>query len=398
MSELPKKYKYTDSEKKWQDYWLENGTYHWDESQPRENTYVIDTPPPTVSGLLHMGHVFSYTQADFIARFQRMRGKTVFYPMGFDDNGLPTERLVEKTKKVRATDMSREDFTKLCEGVAEEARKDFRTLFESTAMSVDWRQEYHTISDQSRTLSQMSFLDLFHKNEVYRKLRPMLWDPIDQTAIAQAEVEDKELDSHFSDIRFDVSNSDETFIIGTTRPEMIPACVAIFFHPDDERYKHLEGKQAVTPLFGVKVPILADDTVEMDKGTGIMMCCTFGDEADIEKWKKHDLDMRIVLNKYGKMGFENLESGIENLEVVKQLNGLKAKAARTKMLELLAESGDLVESRPIKHTVKCAERSGAPLEILPTEQWFVKVMDKKTELKDKAAECNWNPQWMKTPY
>ena len=195
MKELPKKYKHDVTEKKWQQYWTDEQTYHWDESIARDDSYVIDTPPPTVSGLLHMGHIFSYTQADFIARFQRMYGKNVFYPMGFDDNGLPTERLVEKVKKVRAVDMSREAFIKECEAVSTEARNDFRELFQSIALSVDWNQEYHTVSEESRKVSQLSFLDLFHKENAYRKLQPMLWDPVDQTAIAQAEIEDKEKDS-----------------------------------------------------------------------------------------------------------------------------------------------------------------------------------------------------------
>ena len=415
MAELVNKYKPAEREKLWQDHWLAEGTYHWDESAPRDETYVIDTPPPTVSGNLHMGHIFSYTQADFIARYQRMAGKTVFYPMGFDDNGLPTERLVEKTKKIRATDLSREDFIAECMGVSEEARKDYRELFSTTALSVDWRQEYHTISEESRTISQMSFLDLFQKDRVYRKLQPMLWDPVDQTAIAQAEIEDKELNSHFNDITFGIENSDETIIIGTTRPEMIPACVAIFYHPEDTRYQHLKGQNALTPLFGVKVPIMEDDTVEPDKGTGIMMCCTFGDEADIEKWRKHDLPARIILNKYGKidlslLGNESEDSTSEPAESVapattekrtacavsEQINNKKAAIARDIIIKLLEESGDLVESKSITHAVKCAERSGAPLEIMPTTQWFVKILDQKEQLKEKAAECNWKPAWMKT--
>ncbi len=390
MKLLPDKYTPAEAEKRWQTEWFASNVYAWDKRATREESYVIDTPPPTVSGMLHMGHIFSYTQADFIARYQRMKGKTVFYPMGFDDNGLPTERLVEKVKKVRATDMSREDFIQLCEGVAEEARKEFRSLFQSIALSVDWEQEYHTVSAESRRISQMSFLDLIQKDRVYRKLQPMLWDPVDQTAIAQAEVEDKEMDSHFHDIHFSVEGSDEKLVIATTRPELIPACVAVFYHPDDARYQHLKGKHAITPLFNVAVPILEDESVEPEKGTGIMMCCTFGDEADIEKWRNHNLPMKVVLNKYGKL--EGLE-GPAN--IVEALEGLKAKAARAKMPELLAEAGLLVNSKPIVHAVKCAERSGAPLEILPTPQWFVSVLDQKEELKAKAAQCNWHPKHMK---
>lgn len=391
MKALPEQYNHAEAEARWQRQWEADATYRWESALPRENTYVIDTPPPTVSGMLHMGHIFSYTQADFIARYQRMSGKTVFYPMGFDDNGLPTERLVEKTKKVRATDISREAFIRLCEGVSEEARATFRALFKSIALSVDWEQEYHTISAKSRRMSQLSFLDLQQKGRIYRKLQPMLWDPVDQTAIAQAEVEDKELPGHFSDIYFGIEGSGERIVIATTRPEMIPACVAVFYHPDDARYQHLKGKQAITPLFGVKVPILEDDTVELEKGTGIMMCCTFGDEADIEKWRRHDLPMRVILNKYGKLELD----GIVLASATEQLQGLKTAAARAKILEMLEASGDLVVSKPITHAVKCAERSGAPLEILPTYQWFVKVLDEKDALKAKAAECTWYPPYMK---
>jgi len=430
MKPLPQNYDHKEAEKRWQSEWETNGVYQWRDDLPRAQTFVIDTPPPTVSGVLHMGHVFSYTQADFVARYQRMSGKDVFYPMGYDDNGLPTERLVEKTKKVRATDMSREEFIALCEGVSAEARQEFRKLFVSTALSVDWRQEYHTISEESRKISQLSFLDLFRKEQVYRKLQPMLWDPVDQTAIAQAEIEDKELASTFNDIKFAIAPSPqpspqgereatakagagegEYIVIGTTRPELIPACVAIFYHPDDERYQHLKGKHAVTPLFGVSVPILEDDTVEPEKGTGIMMCCTFGDEKDIEKWRKHNLPTRVVLNKYGKMDLSLFRHSGQtqrepeslpidsrfrgNDEVVEALENLKAAAARTKILELLKESGDLVESKPITHAVKCAERSGAALEILPTHQWFVNVLEHKEALKAKGAECNWHPDWMR---
>lgn len=404
MPELPKKYQHTDREAHWQSQWASSGVYGWDESEPREANFVIDTPPPTVSGLLHMGHIFSYTQADFVARYQRMAGKNVFYPMGFDDNGLPTERLVEKVKKIRATDLSREDFIKECEEVAEGARKEFRRLFESVALSVDWDQEYHTISEDSRRISQLSFLDLFHKDRAYRKLQPMLWDPVDQTAIAQAEVEDKELPSTFNDILFGIEGSDETITIGTTRPELIPACVAIFYHPDDDRYKHLDGQNAITPLFGVKVPIMADDTVEMDKGTGIMMCCTFGDEADILKWQTHDLPARVVIDKYAKIRLQNQDwLSDAPADLLEELEGKRlhhqdknVPNARNMILQKLEDAKLLVKQDEITHAVPCAERSGSPLEILPTQQWFVKILDQKDELKAKAEECEWHPPYMKT--
>ena len=407
-------------EKYWQEHWELTQVYAFKNDREREQTFVIDTPPPTVSGQLHMGHIYSYTHADFIARHRRMKGFDVFYPMGFDDNGLPTERLVQKQKKIRAKDVTREEFISLCEGVSQEARLEFRSLFSATALSVDWALEYHTISEEVRRLSQASFIDLYEKGHIERKLQPMLWDVVDQTAIAQAEVEDKELEGVFVDIRFEVAPDDSSplageqqsasdawgvdknsFVIGTTRPEMLPACVGIFYHPDDERYKHLKDKFAITPLFGVRVPILSDESVEMEKGTGIMMCCTFGDEADIIKWRKHNLETKIIINQYGKIDpillassikEENVNENNSNLWVA--LSNLSAKAARTKMIELLQEASVLVSQRSITHAVKCAERSGAPLEILPSEQWFIKVTEHKEALKKRSQDCNWNPAWM----
>jgi valyl-tRNA synthetase len=409
MTPLPAQYDQAATEKKWQHHWLEKRTYAWDPSIARADSYVIDTPPPTVSGTLHMGHVFSYTQADFIARFQRMNGKNVFYPMGFDDNGLPTERLVEKTKKIRAVDMSREAFIAECLSVSEEARAEFRAMFRSIALSVDWEQEYHTISDASRRLSQLSFIDLVNKGHVYRKQQPMLWDPVDQTAIAQAEVEDKELPSNFCDIAFTCAETGEQLIIGTTRPELIPACVALFYHPDDARYQHLKGKHATVPLCGFSVAILEDDAVEPEKGTGLMMCCTFGDEKDIEKWRKHNLPTRTIINKFGKIeltlalvegqfetGFAYPHDLAEAINSKKVSNAdVKHPGARQIILGLLETAGTLKAKKPITHAVKCAERSGAPLELIPTAQWFVQVTDKKESLKAKAKECEWNPDWMR---
>ena len=414
---LPERYNPKEAEKRWQKQWFKDGVYAWAENGG--NNYVIDTPPPTVSGLLHMGHIFSYTQADFVARYQRMIGKNVFYPMGFDDNGLPTERLVEKVEKKRAVDMSREEFIKLCEKVVVEAEEEFRTLFKSIALSVDWKQEYQTISDESRKISQMSFLDLYKKERAYKQQQPMLWDPVDQTAIAQAEIEDKELPSFANDIPFGIvdENADPSAIkwndiqkvtIMTTRPELLAACVALMCHPDDAaQYK---GKKAVTPLFGVIVPIIADEKVDKEKGTGLVMCCTFGDETDIGWWKKHNLPMRIVLNKFGKLDLsgEWLQPKKERAycsmldHKLKELNGLKVSnadpkypGARQKTIELLKEFGCLLDQKPITHAVKCAERSGAPVEYLPTSQWFIKILDQKEQLKDKARQCIWRPEYMR---
>lgn len=400
MTPLPPQYDSAATEKKWQDHWLAANTYAWDATAPRAASYVIDTPPPTVSGTLHMGHVYSYTQADFIARYQRMTGKNVFYPMGFDDNGLPTERLVEKTKKIRAADMSREEFINVCLGVSEEARAEFRALFRSIALSVDWSTEYHTISDDARRLSQLSFLDLVNKNQCYRALRPFYWDPVDQTAIASAEIVDKEMASQQNIILFSIGGQPAPVM--TTRPELLPACVALMYHPDDAA--KYEGKTARTPLFNVEVPMVADEKVDREKGTGLVMCCTFGDDTDKEWWEKHKLATRVILNKFGKLDPALLATAVPEapaalVEAIanKKTSNADPKhlGARETIIAALKEAALLTEQKPITHTVKTAERSGAPLEIMPTEQWFVRVTDKKEALTAKARACNWNPEWMR---
>jgi valyl-tRNA synthetase len=402
MTSALTKYNHRDIEDKWQKTWHETGIYNWEEEMPRSETFVIDTPPPTVSGLLHMGHIFSYTQADFVARYQRMLGKTIFYPIGFDDNGLPTERLVEKVKKIRASSMPREEFIDNCKEVVAGAEEEFRKVFKSIALSVDWNQEYQTISDQSTKLAQMSFLDLIDKDRVYRKSQPTLWDPVDATALAQAEVVDIEMSSFMNEIIFKTEKG-EQLIISTTRPELLPACVAVFYHPEDKRYSHLKEQNAISPLFGVKIPLIADDKVDIEKGTGLVMCCTFGDITDIDWWREYDLPLRMILNKYGKI--DNLgDIGSSNWPCVdtkkaqnyaEQIHGLKAKIAREKMIEFLQESGEFVTQIPITHMVKCGERSSAPLEILVSSQWFVKLLDIKKELLAQSAKCNWHPEYMK---
>ena len=370
-------------EAKWQKIWHEKGIYKWNKNKPRKETFSIDTPPPTVSGVLHMGHVFSYTQADFIARFQRMSGKSVFYPIGFDDNGLPTERLVEKVRKIRAKDLQREEFIKVCQEVVLEAEEEFRKVFKTLGLSFDWEQEYQTISSQSRKLSQISFLDLYKKGKINRKFGPSFWDIKDQTAISQAENVDKEQVGILNDIKFSISDSNDDIIIATTRPEMLSACVAVFYHPKDTRYKHLADKKAIVPLFNQMVSILPDSDVEQEKGTGLVMCCTFGDIQDIEWWRKHKLDTKECINLYGKMqnaGF---------------LNGMKVQEARQLTIEKLREERKLIKQTEVIQNIKCAERSGGVLEIIPTYQWYIEVLPYKKQLHEKNEQCNWHPQFMK---
>lgn len=398
MTEISKNYDFIISEKKWDAFWLEQKIYQWNEQSERANNYVIDTPPPTVSGQLHIGHMYSYAQGDFIARYKRMRGLNVFYPIGFDDNGLPTERLVEKNREVKASKMNRNDFIEICQSVIKDEEAKFRSLFKRIGLSVDWNQEYQTISLQSRKLSQMSFLDLINKGEIYRAKQPMLWDSVDQTALAQADIDDKEKSSTMNEILFR-TEAGEVINIMTTRPELLPACVAVFYHPDDVRYKHLHGQFAITPLFGVKIPILADDMVKIDKGTGLVMCCTFGDMMDIEWWKKHKLKTRIIINKNGVIEDISFDSDCLNIEQAKtyadQITNLKIKAAREKILEILRNTELLTKQEPITQIVKCAERSGAPLEILTTPQWFICTLAHKEELLQRANEINWHPSYMK---
>jgi valyl-tRNA synthetase len=398
MNNLPKNYDFAAIEEKWQKFWQEQQVYAWDQDEERENSFIVDTPPPTVSGQLHIGHVYSYTHTDFIVRFQRMRGKNISYPIGFDDNGLPTERLVEKQKDVKASLMDRQEFVKICKEVVASEEEKFRIFFNRLALSVDWNLEYQTIDPLSQKLSQMSFLDLVQKGEVYRDNQPMLWDPVDQTALAQADIEDKEKDSLMNDILFECDNG-EKLIIATTRPELLPACVAVFYNPNDPRYQYLQGLYAITPLFGHKVPIIADELVQIEKGTGLVMCCTFGDATDISWWKKYKLPLRIIIDKKGKIAnltFENYFRSPKATNFANLIHGLKVKEARNKILQILQEENLLVKQSKITHTVKCAERSGAPLEILTTPQWFIKTVIHKDELIRRASEVNWYPEYMKT--
>ncbi|MDF2964871.1 MAG: valS [Rickettsiaceae bacterium] len=398
MKELDKTYDFKVLEEKNRQFWQSEKIYKWNPEELRENNFVIDTPPPTVSGFLHMGHVFSYTQADFIARFQRMLGKNVFYPMGFDDNGLPTERLVEKQRNVRGADMPRADFIKICQEVVVEAENQFRSLFKGLALSVDWSQEYQTISARSRAISQMSFIDLYKKGQIYRSEQPVLWDPIDRTALSQADIEDKEKQSSMNEIKFTTEEEQEV-VIATTRPELLAACVAVFFNPEDDRYKNLEGKFAITPLFKARVPFLADDAVDIEKGTGLVMCCTFGDTTDLMWWKKHKLPLRIIITKDGRIQKNDLSDVTIDLNLANKnldlLSGLKIKEAREKIIYMLTEEEVLLGQKPLTQIVKCAERSGAPLEILTAPQWFIRSLDHKEALLERSKELDWYPKSMK---
>lgn len=403
MKQLPKKYKAKETEAKWQKYWADNKIfkYNWDEDTAREDQFIIDTPPPTVSGKLHMGHIYSYSHADFVARYMRMSGKNVFYPIGFDDNGLPTERYIEKLKKIKGKMMPRDEFIKICQENVHTAEDKFEDLFKSIAFSFDWDEKYQTISEMSRRVSQMSFMDLYEKGVLYQKEEPVIWDVIDQTALAQTEVEEREYDSQMNYIKFGLvekgagAETAKELEIMTTRPELLPACVAVMCHPEDA---HLyEGKEAISSL-GVRVPIVADEKVDREKGTGVVMCCTFGDQTDVEWWKIHKLRLRLIMGDNGRITFDYIKD--ENIKDYlrsnySELEGLKVKDARAKVLEILVNK-DKITRNPvaIKHMVKTAERSKFPIEIVVTKQWFIKVLDIKQELHKKASQCEWHPAWM----
>lgn len=383
---LGKRYDAKESEPKWQKHWAEQGIFRYNPDSGKE-VYSIDTPPPTVSGMIHMGHIFSYVQAEVMARYHRMTGKEVFYPFCFDDNGLPSERFTEQVKNVKARDMTRREFVKLCLEVAKDAEAQFRDLWNSFGFSCDWSLMYTTIDPWVQRLSQRSFLDLVKKGRVYRKEAPTLWCPECQTAVAQAETEDKEFPSHFHDIEFRLADGSGSIPIATTRPELIPACVAVFVNPADERWKHLVGKKALVPLFNREVEILADEKVSADKGSGVVMCCTFGDTTDIEWWGEYNLDLRIILDNRGHM---NEKAGF--------LEGMYWKKARKAIVQRLDEEGFRKGGKDITHDVNVHERCGTPLEYLVNRQWFIRILDLKEDLLARGNQINWHPEHFKVRY
>ncbi|MEK6849529.1 MAG: class I tRNA ligase family protein, partial [Nanoarchaeota archaeon] len=371
-------------EPKWVKYWHDKKVFAFD-SKSKGKIFSIDTPPPTVSGKMHIGHACSFSQQDIIARFKRMRGMNVFYPFGTDDNGLPTERLVEKTKGVKGSKMERQAFIKLCEATLKEILPDFVSDWKRIGMSCDFNYTYSTISDHSRKIAQWSFLDLHKKNRTYRKEAPVLWCPQCATAISQVECQDSEKASTFNDIIFKVDGKD--VVIATTRPELLPACVAVFAHPTDDRYKKLIGKNATVPIFGFEVPIKSDDRVDPTKGTGIVMCCTFGDQTDIAWYRAFSLPLKQAIGGNGKM-----------TAIAKQYEGLGVHDARKKIIEDLKTNGLLVGQKPITHAVKVHERCQIEIEIINSKQWFVKYLDLKEDMSRWGDEFTWHPAFMKHRY
>jgi valyl-tRNA synthetase len=427
---LPEKPALEGLETKWNARWEAEETYRFDSERTRDEVYSIDTPPPTVSGSLHIGHVFSFTHTDVIARFQRMRGKAVFYPMGWDDNGLPTERRVQNYYGVRCDpslpydpqftppekpgkqpiSVSRPNFIELCNRLTLEDEKAFEHLWRYLGLSVDWTRTYATIGGSAQRASQVAFLRLFTRGIAYQLEAPTLWDIDFRTAVAQAELEDREQPGAYHRIRFarqdGRSTSGDYVDIETTRPELIPACVALVAHPDDERYRPLFGTEVITPLFGVPIPVKAHPLADPDKGSGIAMICTFGDLTDVTWWRELSLPVRAVLMpngalraiEWGTAGWESRDASSAQV-AYDQLVNLSAAKARAKIVELLQQSGDLIgEPRPIVHPVKFYEKGDRPLEIITSRQWFIKTMEFREALLARGRELQWQPEYMRHRY
>ncbi len=381
---LPSSYEHALTETAMQQLWETQQTY----STATTATIAagIDTPPPTVSGSLHIGHIFSYTQTDIIARYQRLSENTVFYPFGFDDNGLPTERFVEKQRGIVAHQLPRTDFIKVCLEETTAVEEQFKQLWQRMALSIDWDKWYSTIDERSRTISQASFIELFKKGYVYRKDEPAPYCTTCRTSVAQAELDDAEHPSVFYDLQF-TTETGTPVTIATTRPELLPACVAVLYHPEDNRYTSLAGQQARVPLFGLTVPFIADESVIKDKGSGLVMCCTFGDKTDVSWYKKFSLPYRPALGRDGKW-----------LPTTGAAAGLNAKKAREALVAELKAQNLVLAEKPITHTVNVHERCKNPIEFLALPQWFIKILPYKEEFLKIGDQISWYPEFMKTRY
>jgi valyl-tRNA synthetase len=413
--------------------WEREGTYRFDRTAAREGVYSIDTPPPTVSGSLHVGHVFSYTHTDAVARYQRMRGMDVFYPMGWDDNGLPTERRVQNHFGVRCdpsvayepgftppqepsekepVPVSRPNFVELCLALTQSDERAFEALWRALGLSVDWSMTYTTIGPLAQRVSQRSFLRLLDRGQAYRLEAPTLWDVDFQTAVAQAELEDRERPGAMHRVRFTTTTTGDgdgdagQALIETTRPELIAACVALLAHPDDERHSELVGTDVLTPLFGTTVPVLTHPLVEREKGTGLVMVCTFGDLTDVVWWRELQLPVRAVLGPDGRLaevpwGTPGWESA--DLERARasyaELQGSTINQARRRIVELLGESGELIgEPEPVNRAVKFYEKGERPVEIVTSRQWFIRTLDQREALIERGRELAWHPAYMRARF
>jgi len=382
---LNKKYDPKEAEPRIESFWQEEGIYRFHPDQP-EKIFSIDTPPPTVSGLLHLGHVYSYSHTDFIARYRRMKGYNVFYPMGFDDNGLPTDRYVEKRLGVKAKELGRTDFIEKCLRISEEAEQEYQALWQRLGLSIDWRYTYRTIDETSRRIAQLSFLDLYHKGLATYREAPAIWCPECQASIAQADLDDLQRESEFVTQAFQLEDGTR-LPIATTRPELLPACVAVFVHPMDARYQHLVGGKAITPLFGNVVPILADALADPNKGTGAVMCCTFGDATDVTWWHSYKLPFIQAIGRDGRM-----------MEAAGKYAGQTIAEARRQIKAALEDGGWLIGRQLILQSVRVHERCDTPVETIMAWQWFINILEHKSELLEAGEKVNWFPENMRVRY
>jgi valyl-tRNA synthetase len=410
----------------WLERWDAEGVYRFDRSASRAEVYSIDTPPPTVSGSLHIGHVFSYTHSDLIARYRRMSGKKVFYPMGWDDNGLPTERRVENYFGVRCdpslpydpdftapdspaeakVSISRKNFVELCHRLTAEDEEAFKNLWRHLGISIDWTLEYSTISAHAQAVSQRAFLEMLARGEVYSTVAPTLWDVDFRTAVSQAELEDRERPAHYHRVAFARGDGSGTVEIETTRPELLASCVALVAHPDDPRYQSLVGSVVVTPLFHVEVPVVAHELADPDKGSGLAMICTFGDTTDVTWWRELSLPTRALIGRDGR--FLPADFGAPDWptrdvtaanEFYSQLEGRTVNQVRAAVVDALRDAGALIgELRPITHPVKFYEKGERPLEIVTSRQWFVATLAHREELLARGEQIHWHPDFMRHRY
>ena len=386
---LERRYDFKTAEPRLQQRWSELGIYQFDPQHPGQ-PYTVDTPPPTVSGRIHIGHVYSYTQADVTIRYHRMKGEQVFYPFGFDDNGLPTEIFTENSKGLRAKDVGRRAFIDACLSLSHEVESQFERFWTRLGLSVDWRLKYSTIDPRSRRVSQAAFVHLYEQGHVYRQEAPTLWCTTCQTGVAQADLDFELQRSLFTTIPFALEAGRE-LRIATTRPELLAACVAVFVHPSDARYRDVVGKTARTPIFDVPVPVLADERADPEKGTGAVMCCTFGDVTDVAWWREHTLPLRIAITPDGGMN-----------DLAGPYAGLRIKQARGKILEDLASAGLVRDQQPIEHSVGVHERcfGGTKTEVdyLVRGQWFIRLLEHKQRWLEAGRRISWYPEHMRVRY
>jgi valyl-tRNA synthetase len=434
MSPIPEKPALEGLEDKWKARWEADGVHRFDRAARREAVYAIDTPPPTVSGSLHVGHVFSYTHTDIVARFQRMLGRAVFYPMGWDDNGLPTERRVQNYYGVRCDpslpydpafvppfdaaqgrpaksgsqpiSISRPNFVELCVRLTGDDERVFEHLWRHLGLSVDWALTYTTIGQDAQRASQRSFVRMMQTDAAYQLEAPTLWDVDFRTAVAQAELEDREMPGAYHRIRFAHADGPGAVEIDTTRPELLPACVALVAHPDDPRYQPLFGRHVLTPLFSVPVPVVPHHLADPEKGTGIAMICTFGDLTDVVWWRELSLPVRAVIQPngtlrpvaWGTAGWESTDAETAS-RYYESLVGLGVSKAQLRVVDLLRETGALIgDPRPITHNVKFYEKGDRPLEIVTSRQWFIRTMPLKQPLLERGRELDWVPAHMVSRY